>query len=168
MCAHQDCSSLPPHLCSHNGKILCPSWITPKSSLRDRERPTSPHPRKDPGGKANDAALEDRLAVANRNAREANRALLDASYASESDDEPDAHDDKADESNASSGRMHAHLAAVHGRSVRNREESSRAAAILHSDMQVLNVAAAHAANSAYRRGCPPPDSYYNSEADDAY
>ena len=168
-CAHTSCSHLPPHLCSADGKILCPSYFHLKSSLRDHASPTSSNPRKNIDGKTNDAALEARLAAASRNARKANLARLEAAaYASGSDDANDAASDDDGESHASSGRLYAHLAAVHGRSVRNREESSRASAALHSDMHALDIDAAHRANSCSRRGYTPPDSDYDSEIDADY
>ena len=168
-CAHKSCRHLPPHLCSYNGKILCPFWLDQKSPSRDRERPTSPHPRKDHAGTASDAALEDRLAVANRNSRKANLARLEAAaYASGSDDANDAVSDDDGASHASSGRLYAHLAAVHGRSVRDREESSRAAAVLHSDRHARDIDYAHRATLASRFGYTPPDSDYDSEVDADY
>ena len=106
-------------------------------------------------------AQDARLAIANRNARKANLARLEAAAYASDNDENATYD--TDDPEVSAARLYAHSVAVRGNSARIREEPSRATADYEHDIEVE-----HRANLASRYCYTPPDSDYDSEADGAY
>ena len=154
-CCHDLCATKRPHLA-----VDCPQWLP--SSMRDK----SPPPRREQhrrDRRANDydddqfeRAQDARLAIANRNARKANLARLEAAAYASDTDENATYD--TDDPEISAARLYAHSVTVRGNSARIREEPSRASAEYAIDR-------AHRADLAARFGYTPPSSDYDSEAD---